>query len=38
VGGEAVESFLEVLDSAHVCGHNVAILAGDPPALDGFKE
>src|SRR4051812_19229941 len=34
VPGEAVDDLLEVLDVAHVRGHDEAVLAGDPVALD----
>ena len=37
VGGEAVDDLLQVLDRAHVGGHHVAVVAGDPAAVDDLR-
>src|SRR3712207_7396768 len=34
---EVVDDLLEVLDVAHVRGHHVAVVAGDPAAVDDLR-
>ena len=37
MGGKAIDHFFEVLDVAHVSGHDVAIVAVDASAVDDFR-